>query len=326
MPEMMDEDSLAQLLRAAGPRVEVPTPVHAAAHAAALEAWQQAVARRRRRRRYLGFSLAAAATMLVAIGALLWRTTHFEMGAAPIGVMVQSFGTVEVDQRQVRGRAPAGNLVSGAVIETATGSGARVWLHQGQELRIDAHTRLKLRKGGRVLLQRGRIYAAAGDSQRNPLRVRTEWGEVSDIGTRFEVSVDEQGLNVRVRDGRVSVTPTRGTATELGAGAAARVSPDGVLHRRSIATYGPEWGWMLGLGASFDIDGRSLAEFLSWIAAEMGWKLEYVGARSEQLAREHVLHGSTTDLTPEESLRVVMKSSGVAYRLQDGVLRVGGTE
>ena len=70
------------------------------------------------------------------------------------------------------------------------------------------------------------------------------------------------------------------------------------------------------------LEGRSLRDFLLWIAGENGWQLRYADAAVEEKASTTILHGSIQGLTPEEALSAVLPTSGVAHRLENGVLLI----
>ena len=89
----------------------------------------------------------------------------------------------------------------------------------------------------------------------------------------------------------------------------------------------------LGVGrgacAPVDLDGRSLREFLDWIAGENGWQLRFADAAVESQAQT-TMHGSIEGLTPEEAFAAVLPTAGVEHRLENGVLLIrlaaGGTK
>ena len=87
--------------------------------------------------------------------------------------------------------------------------------------------------------------------------------------------------------------------------------------------YGPEWEWAFAVGEPFAIEGRSLREFLEWIAGENGWEIQFADRDIEQKSSITILHGSIQGLSPAEALATVLPVSGVPYQFENGVLRVG---
>lgn len=98
-------------------------------------------------------------------------------------------------------------LEDGSVVRLAQGSLLRVW---GGE-------------GTREVSLEGRGFFAVTRDENRPFTVRTEGGEVTVLGTRFEVVETEAGTRTIVVEGRVSVSNDRGSV-EVGPGELARIS------------------------------------------------------------------------------------------------------
>ena len=173
-----EKDSLAELLRIAGPRPKVSDDVKARVHAAVRDEWQDQVTRRKRRTRVLGVSgLSAAAAAIV--GLLLLRP------APP----------------------------TGTTIETAADS-TRSMEWGSASLRLDAGTRVRLDSDRVATLEAGAIYISSNGT--SGVEIRTPFGAVRDIGTQFEVRLGADNVRVRVREGRVELRGTVADAgTEL---------------------------------------------------------------------------------------------------------------
>ena len=92
--------------------------------------------------------------------------------------------------------------------------------------------------------------------------------------------------------------------------------------RREIAAHGPEWDWVLDRAPGFDIEGRTLGEFLGWVGRETGWRIELSAAAIERAVGDIVLHGSTAGLRPDRAAFVVLSGRTSAVERIDGTLRV----
>jgi hypothetical protein len=287
--------------------------------------------------------LVALAAMLLAAAGLGWWWATRPDTASPDSLAVVA--TVESVKGAVRITAGAEvphplaagvGLLPGAELRSGAGAEAgRASLRLGSDVavRLDAGTRLRLVSASILVLERGAIYAdtGAGAERDGALEVRTPLGVVRDVGTRFTVRVagpdgpalagGEPALVVRVRDGavrtersgRVYVTPT---------GEELALHGDGRAERREIASYGPEWEWVLEAGGGFEVEGRTLREFLDWVARETGWRIVVEDAALARSASEIVLHGSLGGLRADEAAFAVLPGAGLEAELRDGTLLV----
>jgi hypothetical protein len=89
-----------------------------------------------------------------------------------------------------------------------------------------------------------------------------------------------------------------------------------------IPTFGPDWEWVTALVPPFDVDGQPLGAFLEYLCREQGWTLAYADARLARDVSGIVVHGSVEGLAPADALSVVLSTSGLTSRLEDGHLVV----
>ncbi|HKH46649.1 MAG TPA: FecR family protein [Thermoanaerobaculia bacterium] len=337
-----DEDVVRRLLEEAGPRPSLPQDDLAAITQAARGAWSQRYGRKasaRPERWWVG--LAAAAALAIALGLVWWsawwsRTSEPPLPASPIA-------SIEVLTGAVRMRGAAGEspeplppgalgrpLPAGSELETGEGVGGagRLALRMagGPSVRLDAGTRVRLVAANLIELDRGAVYVDSGaEPGRGEMAVRTPAGLFQDVGTQFEVRIEQRGAEavtrLRVREGRVDLERGGGTVT-TGAGEELIVRGDGQLVRQPAAVYGPEWSWVLGTTPMLDIEGLKAREFLDWIARENGWRLDYADEQAASLSGSTVLHGSIDHLTLAEAPGVVLASCGLGHRVSSGRLIV----
>ena len=160
------------------------------------------------------------------------------------------------------------------------------------------------------------------------MTVHTAYGSITDIGTQFEVDLrgEEAALGVRVRSGSIRlIAEGVGDVFEASAGELLRMTVSGDFERSSTAVYGEAWAWTLRTSEPFVLDGASLAEYLDWLEAEMGWAIRFESPLDEQEARVIRLSGSSTaGQLADETVSSVLSSAGFSHKLTDGVLWVVG--
>lgn len=323
-----DDDTVTKLLELAGPRPKPPEAVEREVRRAAHAAWRQKIEERARARSRQRWRLAAAAVLAVGIGAALWALLGHD--AVPSGVPVVA--AVETAHGDVQARtddgtrslAPGADIAIGSVVETGARGRAALRLTDGTSVRIDAGSRLRLASTDEMSLDAGAIYLDTGGRVpgiRHPLAVRTDFGVARDLGTQFELRISDESLRVQVREGRVEVDTGAG-AHSAAAGVALVVRADGRAQRESIASHGAGWSWVLDASPPFELDGKSLAQYLEWVARETGWRVRYADPELERESDSITLHGTIAGLRPDETPEVVLPGSALSYRLDGGTLVV----
>lgn len=322
-------DRIGPLLRLAGPREAVPDDRMRRVRAAVHAEWRQQ-ARARSRRVTVGWSLgavAAAALVLLGVRLAVRDDIAAPIAQAEVATIEALTGAVRlVSSSQRGGLEPKvlriGDRVGvGEVVETTSDGLASLRLSGGASVRVDRGTQLHLVSDAALVLGLGAIYVDSGDGRAAPLEVRTALGVARDIGTRFEVRFTGSALRVRVRDGLVRLSQHQ-QSHDAHPGDELTLDGKGSVVRRPVAVFGAEWAWALALAQPFELEGRTLAAFLHWIARENGWQLRFADAAVEQKSQTTVLHGSILGLSPSEALAAVLPTSGVEHTLDNGVLLV----
>ena len=316
-----DDAELAELLERSGPRPEVAPADLAAIQDAFRDEWRRHVARQRRAtvsRRWL-----TAAALVAGLGGAWW----WNRGTPPLPPAERVARVVAVHGAPTSAGArlsPGLELRAGALVETGP-AGDRLALRteEGLALRLDAGTRLRLDGARAVTLERGALYLDSG-AGRLSIAVTTALGVVRDVGTRFEVRLledDPPALRVRVRDGAIELAAAGGTASAK-AGEELTLARNGRLERRAAAPHGPDWDWVIEAGPPFELEGRSLAEFLAWVELETGWRVAYDDPSLETTAATITLHGSLGELNAAAAPDVVLPGARLDHRLEAGVLHL----
>jgi len=308
-----DEETTALLLRIAGPRPAVPGTRAARVRTAVHEHWHASAHRRAARKRALVAAglLATAATLALAVGRFMMSGPT----TVPLGEAVAIVEHVGDPASHLR---PGDSIRTGEWIETTAGARLSIRI-DGASVRFDGASRARPLAAHVIELSAGALYIDTRTDSAQ-FEVRTAWATARDIGTQFEVRLQDDAVRVRVRSGMVELTDgARSVAAD--AGTEVTMSATGAVSR-PIALHGPEWDWTAGLAPELDIEGMALSEFLDRISREHGWRLQYGDAALAREASSIILHGSVAGLQPREALDVAITTSGLAYRLDDGILVV----
>jgi ferric-dicitrate binding protein FerR (iron transport regulator) len=284
-----EKDPIATLLRVAGPRPKVNPEVTARVRAAVAQEWRAAI----RRRRIVRFGVAAAIAATVGAVLLVRPTPETTKVVAPAPIVA---------------RVGAETYRAGAEIALPENTTASIeW--NGATLRIAGGTRLRFDAVDAATLHHGAVYYA-DDASGAGVTLHTPFGDVRDVGTRFEVQVRDDAVRVRVRDGAVLL---RATIARAGAEViATRTS----IAERKIATSGAEWAWIENAAPPIVLEGKSLEQVLRLIAIEKGLTLDWNG--SDQRLRGDV------PLSVSEALDAATAAAGVTYRIEGDRLIVRG--
>ncbi len=317
-------DDLARLIRRAGRRPQPDPEMHAAVRAAVEREWS-AHASHGGRRGAMVLGVAAALAAL-AIG-LSWYSLHpgAPAGSAEVGTFVAARGPVHVAPTDGHEMVVAGSrLNAGSSIETGP-AGYALLTVASVAARLGPGSLLKLNRPGHVELVRGRIYADSGSPSAPPdaLVIDTAFGQVTHLGTQFQVRVDPEAMSVSVRDGKVLVSQGGGRSITIDRGQGLRVSSDGEVSRLNVAPYGANWAWVSEFSPNFPIDGRPLSAFLSWYARETGLTLVLRRPVTQADLDRPTLSGSITGLSPAQALAAVMATTQFEYDMTvPGELRI----
>jgi hypothetical protein len=82
------------------------------------------------------------------------------------------------------------------------------------------------------------------------------------------------------------------------------------------------WDWIASVVPMLDIEGRTLGEFLQWIARERDLRVEFASASLAQSAPSIRLSGSIEGMTLEQALVSVLATCRLDCRIANGVLEL----
>ncbi len=325
--ESSDSGLVERLLTAAGPGPEIPEGGADRIKAAIRTPWHNevAVAARQRRRLWAGGLAAAAAVIIAVVGLSGLRRASLPVGSDVITLVVAD-GGLEVT--------PPGSSVSflgpddrgaiipdGSLVRTRAGHRAALLLTGGQSLRLDDDTVVRLDSELSISLDSGAVYISSTDGSGPGVEVRTALGTATEIGTQFEVRLEHGTLDVRVREGLVSLT--RGAEDyQINHGISFSVDAEGTVTTASITAWDPAWAWTQGIAPAFAIEGRSALAYLDWVSAETGLSVRFADAEVERIAATTLLHGTIEGLAPAETPAAVLPTCGLTAVEDTGALVV----
>ena len=316
-----EEAKIERVLQAAGARAQPSQAVRDAVRAAAREEWSAMVAARRsQRRRVVGLSIAAS-VVVAAFAVWMARSVISPAPAVRVASIGHVAGHVEIAGSWGQKHAAAENeaLLSGQKLITGADGRVALALANGVSVRIDHDTRIQFADTHRALMTTGGVYVDSPGvtTAERRLRIETPVGAVEHLGTQYEARFASPSLRVRVREGRVALTPAKGILQSGGAGEQLTVGANGEVNRMPIDTHGGEWEWVSNLATTMDIDGRPLNEFLQWAARELGQPVVFATPESEAEAAKVVLSGSVDGLPPKDALAAVLSTTRLRHTEAD---------
>jgi ferric-dicitrate binding protein FerR (iron transport regulator) len=314
------DDAIARLMYLAGPREAVPADVERRVHDSVKNEWRRSI-RRGRTVRWV-VPLALAASLVVAI-ALSYRTPEVSPEAVPrpIATIARINGNADLSGKQL---SVGDSVFAGDTITTAVGEGVSLTMNRNLSLRIAAGTTVTIETLDEVELVSGRLYVDSGEAiyPDRHITIHTEAGFATDIGTQFGVSYLRDAMSVAVREGIVDVTAQSEFYTAR-SGDRLVLKPDSDVVFERIPVYDDSWSWAVALAPAFEIDNRSLFDFLTWAARETGKGLVFADNDVRMAAMRTTLRGSVADFTPVEALESVLATTGFEYQIEDRRIGIG---
>ena len=331
---MRTDDAVEALLEQAMPRPAPPGKDEKMIREAVFSEWQAVTGKRRSRSRYLRFAAAAS----VLLGVALTFNMLNDNGVAPVQVasISKSFGSIHVlgEQAEVQELTDLSAIMAGQTIITNVDSGIGIEWGNGGSLRIAADTRIEFLNTEEVFLHSGKVYFDStpsqlvaginGGSRDTTLRIRTDLGVVTHLGTQYMLETDGGELVVSVREGQVAIN---GNYRDEKALDGQRLSIAGSARGSvtNISRYGEPWAWIEEVAPVADTDGRSVSEFLDWVSRETGLIIEYQDAATRQEADGIVLKGKV-NLQPRAALDFWLQGQDLKWDINGGTISVSAID
>lgn len=319
-----DRDMLEDLFRHVSARERPPAEDEQAVRETLHAQWSEMTGRRKRRRTAIYWAAAASVLIPVFVGLNLVRSPGPKAPPMQVATVDRIVGTPRVrsgDGAAARIMQVAAVLDSGQRLVTSTGSRLAIRWTGGESIRLDQNTELRLVSANEVELLSGRVYVATDDAGPTAeLAIKTRAGLVRHLGTRYMTTVSAGGTAVSVREGRVLLN-VQGVEAVASGGERLAVDAAGKRSLEIIPTYGTLWAWTEELSPAFSSDGRSMADFLAWVAQESGRDIVFASSEAEDLAARTLLRGNV-DMEPMRALALMLQTSDLDSEIQGGTILV----
>ena len=308
--ESGSDDAVAQLMNLAGLRPAIPGHVAKRVHANVRLDWQSATRRHRVVRWSGAFALAASVVLAITV-----TLQPARISLKPLGSIARVSGIANAnDNGLVVGR----TVQPGETITTAPGESLSVSLADGLSLRIASGSSIRFDAADDFTLTKGQVYADSGQAiyRDRGITIRTLAGSATDIGTQFAVTYNDNNMSVAVREGRVDVLQDQNSYLAI-AGEKLLLQPNEPFVVAPISVNDSSWDWAIELAPTFDIDNRSLMDFLKWAARETGKELVFADDETRMAAMGTILSGSVRNFSPHEATQSVLSTTQFQYQIDN---------
>jgi len=319
------DEAIEALLRKA-PARPAPSGEDIASVRDAVRSEWRAISGRRRTRRQL-VSLAAAATVILAVGFTVNLLRVPSALPVPVATIDKPIGSIYLlgEQSELRETQDLAELTAGQTLVTGPDSGVGIAWNNGGSLRVDENTRVEFVSPDEIALHSGRVYfdsqptslqAGITQSSITSFAIRTNQGIVQHVGTQYMTGINGGALTISVREGQVKIESTHQQATAV-AGQQVTVVGNNQPTYTNISRHGDNWRWVEQMAPEIDIDQRSAYEFISWAGRESGLEIRFASDAVERSAHETKMTGSV-NLKPQVALRTLLQTTDLDAHIQDG--------
>jgi len=319
-----DDKALEALFRHASTRQRAPLEVEREIREKLHSEWRHVTRRRRVRRNVAGWAIAASVVLALVMSISQFRQPDPVMNGPILASVDKKAGDIFVQSAAgERSRLPAeAQLRAGSELSTIQDARIALAWASGESLRVDQNSRISLISKTEISLLSGKIYidSAGAGSKGRALIINTPSGPVSHIGTQYITTVRGDEVTVSVREGKVSIG-SGDEATIAVQGQRLRLTDNGKHITTAIPVYGDEWQWTELIAPRFNVDGRTMQEFLDWVGRETGRTIEYGSPESELAAAQTRMHGDI-DLEPLHAMELMLQTSDLTAVVNDGVILV----
>lgn len=284
----------------------------------------------KRRKRVTYFAMAASVLLVLIIQPLFFSSPESPGQTTAVGRVVRFSGEVTATGKEgqvsLERKEQVIPLFAGQLLETGSNAGLSFQLGSSQkEIRADQETEFSLLSDCQIELVSGRLYidtqTKSPGNQSCALQIETQLGTVTHIGTQFIVASSDETVQVLVREGQVEVDDGNQIHT-VSYGQKGNLDASGIFRSEAIQSYGASWNWVEQLASAYDVEGRSLNDFLDWVCRETGKKKSFKSVEAGTVAKDTVLHGKRLDMAPMLALDLMLQTNDLSWEEQAGTIHI----
>lgn len=193
-----------------------------------------------------------------------------------------------------------------------------VALRDGSVMRLAprSHARIRVQEGLREVHLTGRAFFSVAKRDGLPFRVQTRGGELTVLGTQFDVDATNDDVRLVVVEGRVALAAARGGETQLVRGEEVRVVEGQLLPTVQLKAAREETRWV---GRFLAFQGAPLQEVAHEIEQAYGAR---VTIADSTLAQQTITNWFS-DRPLDEVVRVVCAVVAAECLVQDNAVTIG---
>ena len=318
------QPDIEKLLSQMGSRTE-PSPKQSAKNKIAVKQhWQKIVRQKQRQRRYI-WAVAASLVLVATLAIYNFTSMETNPSAALVAQVLSSQEGVQIkssndEWSQLQNDA---KININSTIKTNNSTVSLQW-NDGSEIRLAANTEVLLQHE-LINLHHGSIYHDTDKTNvADPLVIVTQYGQAEHIGTRYLVSETAQNMTVAVRSGQVRIAPKTGPTIQqnsvLKPNQMVLITSAGPSAITDIKPHAGIWEWTFQAQADFDLNNKSLFQFVQWFTYQTGLKVDWQDV--ENASKRVRLQGSIKHMSSQQALDTVFYSTQYTYQINNGVLQI----
>ena len=330
LPDNAHDDDIEKILGRLGTRPRPEPAMTDAVRANVLDAWQQEVRQNQlqqnRRHRYL--RVAAAVGALAFAGML--AVSSLEQPAAIVATVdgpVSSSVTMQysIDGEQWQDLSNS-DIAVGDYLRTGSEAAASLTFSNNMNVRLDRTTLVQISSPNSVKLTQGNVYLDSyGEVSAQGFVVETPFGKARDIGTQFMVQSTADSWSVQVREGKVNVD-TPDSFIAVTPGERVTITAENTVTKAQVLPTDDSWRWTESAVPAYSLSGKSVDDYLQWVARETGRTVTYTNETQHQTALRTRLSGSQSidGLSASESLPHILQTTQLELvELNDSMITIG---
>ncbi|HNV74849.1 MAG TPA: FecR domain-containing protein [Gemmatimonadaceae bacterium] len=243
------------------------------------------------------------------------RATWTRRVAAVAGVAAVVVAAVTM-QRQFAG-SPPGDFGFEEMV-TGDNQTVTVALRDGSVMRLAprSHARIRVQEGLREVHLTGRAFFSVAKRNGLPFRVKTRGGEVTVLGTQFDLDAENEDVRLVVVEGKVALAAARGGEAQLVRGEEARVVEGQLLPTVQLPEAREVTRWV---GRFLAFQGTPLSEVAHEIEQAYGAKVTIVDTTLSQ----QTVTNWFSDRPLDEVVRVVCAVVATECEVQGNAVTMG---